>query len=666
MQEGTSQASSLKNCRRAALVASGLIFSLALLNLLAYLRNASALAGIFPDAIPMAPYTAASFILITGGLLLCHKPSGRKRLAARTAAVLVLLLSVSGLSSLLPPSPQNGAIPVWKMSPFTTGLFILSAAILLRLARAKAGADRAFVAAAAVLMALSSLILLGYLYGSPFFYGGTVIPVAFTTGLGFLLLSAALLASDPGSLLATPFFGDSLKAVLFRNFLPLIVAAVLLDDLFDLAGANFPGGAPARNASFALLSMAAAAWLVRRISARIGDQVALAHNKQLESERLLAYSQNMLKSVIDNTLAMVYMLDTGGRFTAVNKALADLLGRPAAEIAGKSRRELMPGATAAQHEENDRLVIADGRPRQYEEIAYSGDKTEHTYLTMKFPLRDDAGGIIGLGGVSTDISAQKRAEAELHKLNTDLSERKQDIENLLYLTTHDLRGPLINIDGYTQNLSADFEKLRQAIAPASLPGDARHTVEKITGGSIPAALDFINKSAASMNQVINTLLKVARLGQVQMNPETLDAGASLKNVLDTLHYQLEEAGCAVIAPDLPPCRADAGALTHIFTNLLANAIKYRDKSRPLTITVGWEKTASTVRYSIADNGLGISAENLPRIWEFFYSGSIPGIKKGEGIGLPMIRRMAEKNSGKVWAESKEGAGSTFFVELPLK
>jgi len=93
--------------------------------------------------------------------------------------------------------------------------------------------------------------------------------------------------------------------------------------------------------------------------------------------------------------------------------------------------------------------------------------------------------------------------------------------------------------------------------------------------------------------------------------------------------------------------------------------KYRDCGRKLKITVRGEKNGNgAVVYSITDNGLGIKKNNLPKIWQVFYSGETSVPEKGEGIGLTMARRLADMNEGKLWAESKEGEGSAFYLELP--
>jgi signal transduction histidine kinase len=98
--------------------------------------------------------------------------------------------------------------------------------------------------------------------------------------------------------------------------------------------------------------------------------------------------------------------------------------------------------------------------------------------------------------------------------------------------------------------------------------------------------------------------------------------------------------------------------------LLDNAIKYRDTRHALQITIRAKEENGSVVYSMADNGIGIKEEGLPDIWRVFYSRPGPCSQKGEGIGLPMSRRLVEANRGRIWAESAEGKGSTFYVEMP--
>jgi signal transduction histidine kinase len=267
-----------------------------------------------------------------------------------------------------------------------------------------------------------------------------------------------------------------------------------------------------------------------------------------------------------------------------------------------------------------------------------------------------------------DNTERRKVELEKEILNATLAEKNKEIENFLYITTHDLRTPLVNILGFTRNLGKDLEELRKMLEPLGLPDAEKAEVLKLMNVTIPESLGFITGSGQKMNTLIAALLKVSRLGRLEMNVKTVDMNAVLKTVLQTFAYQLETMNAEVKVENLPPCLADAGAVSQFFANLLDNAIKYRNRERKLEITVsGKMKNPGTVLYTVSDNGTGIKTEDLDRIWQVFFSGQqAPGVKKGEGIGLTMAKRMVERSGGRIWAESEEGTGTKFFIELPAK
>ncbi len=260
-----------------------------------------------------------------------------------------------------------------------------------------------------------------------------------------------------------------------------------------------------------------------------------------------------------------------------------------------------------------------------------------------------------------EISERKRAELEKEKLNRELVEKEREMENFLYVTTHDLRGPLVNIQGFTQNLERYTGELRAVLARTSMAPEAKEELNKLAGGSIPKALNFVLESSRKMDALITALLSVSRLGRVEMKPETVEMNGLMKKILVSLRYQLEEAGGKIKCGSLPPCKADPEAVSQLFVNLLDNAVKYRHKDRAPVIELSGEVKGGRVVYTLADNGSGIPRGELRDIWNVFYRASG---KKGEGIGLPIAKRIAEKNGGDIRVESREGEGSVFYVELP--
>ena len=378
------------------------------------------------------------------------------------------------------------------------------------------------------------------------------------------------------------------------------------------------------------------------------------------AQALAALAAQNWQKTFDAIGDVVWMLDADCRVTLGNQATERVFGRPVSELLGMHCYEIVHGT--------DHPI--EGCPLQRARKSMHREKLElesgeRTFEIIVDPIADGDGRFNGAVHVLMDITGRKNIEREKQRLMDRLEEKKKEMDSFLYITTHDLRTPLVNILGFSQNLAKDTTELLDVVKPAALPEEKREVISEIGGERIPSALNYISQSAQKMEEVITAMLKISRAGSVEIHPETVEMNEALKVVMETMRYQFEEAGAVLKAGELPPCTADPVSVNHIFTNLLANAVKYRDKDRKLEITVSGKKNGTgTVLYSVADNGPGIKAADLPRIWQLFFRGEVPGVKKGEGIGLALVRRMVDRNAGRIWAESKEGEGSTFFVELP--
>lgn len=266
--------------------------------------------------------------------------------------------------------------------------------------------------------------------------------------------------------------------------------------------------------------------------------------------------------------------------------------------------------------------------------------------------------------LANTLEARNRAQAELERTAKALREKNQEMENFLYITTHDLRSPLVNIQGFSQNMENYLNELRAAVAGLAAPREEKAAIEKLAGEKLPAALEYVLSGSRKMDVLITALLKVSRAGRVEMLPVRVNAAEVLQKVGEAMRFQLEQSGAELRIGELPACRADPGALGQVFSNLLDNAVRYRAEGRAPVIEVSGERTGDKAVYRVSDNGPGLPAGDLGRIWNVFYSHERAGARKGEGIGLPMIKRLVEKNGGAIKAEAAPGRGLVFTIELP--
>jgi len=251
----------------------------------------------------------------------------------------------------------------------------------------------------------------------------------------------------------------------------------------------------------------------------------------------------------------------------------------------------------------------------------------------------------------------------LQRFASDLAEKNKELETIVYTVSHDLRSPLVNVQGFGKQLNRACEKIQAAIAAAPdglvRAAELNPTVEK----TIPQALRFINAGVAKMEMLLAGLLRFSRLGRMVLTIGRIEMNALLGEIVATMRFQLDAAKAEVRAEALPDCLGDRAQTSQVFANLIDNALKYRDPTRSLRILVTARVENNQAIYAVADNGIGIPFEHQPKIFEIFHRLN-PESTTGEGLGLTIAQRVLERQRGRIWVESQEGMGSTFFVSLP--
>jgi len=254
--------------------------------------------------------------------------------------------------------------------------------------------------------------------------------------------------------------------------------------------------------------------------------------------------------------------------------------------------------------------------------------------------------------------------SELQATVAELQRKNQEVEAFVYIVSHDLRAPLVNVQGFVRELEESCKHLRTVILSSlnwelCWPG-----VQPILDEEMGGALHFISASAVKFDRLINALLGFSHQGHQAYRMVLVDVRELVASAMATFQQAIIEAGAEVEVGDLPSVTGDMTALGQVFSNLIGNALKYRSPERPLQIEVGGQVKGVMVRYWVRDNGLGIpefAKARLFRVFQRFH----PQRAEGEGMGLAIAYRIVERHGGRIWAESREGAGSTFIFSLPL-
>lgn len=383
------------------------------------------------------------------------------------------------------------------------------------------------------------------------------------------------------------------------------------------------------------------------------------------AEESLAEERSLLRTLIDNMPDNIFVKDIESRFVVANIAVAHFMGATTPdELLGKTDFDFYPQELAARYYADDQKVIQSGQPLvSREEPTVDAAGSRKWYSTTKVPLRDSRGKIVGLVGISRDITKRRRAEEDRERLMQTLALKNEELESILYVTSHDLRAPLVNIQGFSHELSRSCDLICSALGDKVTAADVDEKVRVALNKDVPEALGFIMTSASRMDSLLSGLLRLSRLGQAAVNIEPLDMNAMFANITKSMEYQVKEAGATVDIESLPSCLGDASQINQVFSNILDNALKYLDESRPGVIRIYAKVEDGQSIYCVEDNGAGIAPEHQSKIFEIFHRLE-PDKKSGEGLGLTIVRHILDRHNGKVWAESELGKGSKFFVSLP--
>ena len=262
---------------------------------------------------------------------------------------------------------------------------------------------------------------------------------------------------------------------------------------------------------------------------------------------------------------------------------------------------------------------------------------------------------------------------ELASVNEALRQETQDNEMFIYSVSHDLRSPLVNLQGFSKELQVSCDELDSIVEQAGLPEAEHRRMAHILDGDVRESLHYLRTAVTRAAAIIDALLRISRAGRLEYQWQRVSVGRVVGRVVDALQGAISQRAAVVTVRELPPAWGDPAAVEQIFSNLIGNALNFLDPARHGRIEVGalepesideTEPRAVRMRtYYVRDNGLGIPATYLSKVFRAFQR--LHGdVANGEGIGLALVRRTVERHGGRVWVESAEGAGSTFFVALP--
>jgi len=258
-------------------------------------------------------------------------------------------------------------------------------------------------------------------------------------------------------------------------------------------------------------------------------------------------------------------------------------------------------------------------------------------------------------------------ELAVQERTADLKRANGELQRFAYIVSHDLRSPLVNVMGFTSELELATKRLGEMLVEArrTRPETLFPGTDELIEQDLPEAIHFIRTSTQKMDRLINAILQLSRQGSRALTPTWLDMNRLLGDVVESMKMRAEQAGAQIIiAPEQPEIYCDRVAIEQIMSNLIENAIKYRQPDRPPVIRITGKRIGSPAEFRVADNGRGIDPRDFERVFDLFRRSGAQD-QPGEGIGLANVRAVVYRLGGSILLESELGVGSTFILSIPL-
>lgn len=369
-------------------------------------------------------------------------------------------------------------------------------------------------------------------------------------------------------------------------------------------------------------------------------------DERKQTEAALKYQSEFLKNVIESLAHPFYVINADDYTIKLANSAAGLGTISDASTCHALTHHRSTPCDGTEHLCPLRELKKTKQPVLTEHIHYDQQGNKRHMEVHGHPIFDDHGNVVQMIEYALDITDRKKVEAEREALIAELEAKNTELEQFTYTVSHDLKSPLITINGFIGLLAKDLTA-----------GDTQR---------IKADIARISDAAEKMGRLLEELLELSRIGRVVNPPEQLLFGELAQEAVELTAGRLAEANIKVdFASGLPTVFGDRSRIRQLIENLVDNAAKFMgDQSTP-RIEIGTRLNDREIIFYVRDNGIGIDPKYHRKIFELF--DKLDPKSNGTGVGLAIVKRIVETHGGRIWVESKgTGKGSTFCFTIPKR
>ncbi|EDM34253.1 histidine kinase sensor protein [Pedobacter sp. BAL39] len=341
----------------------------------------------------------------------------------------------------------------------------------------------------------------------------------------------------------------------------------------------------------------------------------------------------------------LFFLDVQGNVGSWNKGAEMIKGYTAAEVIGTSFRRFYTAEGIARGLPDQMIEEArrNGTARQSGWRVKKDGNLFWAQVTLS-AMHDEEGKLIGFSKFTRDMTEKMSIEKALNEYARELEFKNKELEQFVYIASHDLQEPLLTVRNFVDLLKDEYGSVFDENAELYLT--------------------FINQSTERMRNLIKGLLDYSRLGGNQPKKQ-IDLNAIIDGVRHDLYTQIESSGARIFCQELPLIRGHETAIRQLFQNLLSNSLKFRKVGVPPEIHISAQQDGEFWKFEVRDNGIGIEERFTEKIFAIFQRLHSHSEYEGHGIGLSHCKKIVEMHSGEIYVKSLIGEGSCFYFTIKI-